>query len=289
MSAEDDPARTIRPRLESADADLSRVHVLESIILPAAASEDQQQAGLPIERLPTVLAHDLVLLEATAAGLGDCRLIVIDPVSAYLEGVDDYRNTELRGVLSPLKALAERLNIGVMLVSHLAKSGGAHAKHRVIGSIAYVGACRANLMCIRDRTDRTEPTGRHVLLCDIGGNLAPTAPTLAYVIEDRGAGPRVEWLDEPVEITAEEALAAEIEAGHHPGQACERIEAARWLEEMLASGPALVKAIRQAAHDCGIAGRTLDRAKDDLRVESYREGYGKDGRWYWRLPGACIE
>ena len=34
MSAEDDVARTIVPRLKAAGADLSRVHILESIILP---------------------------------------------------------------------------------------------------------------------------------------------------------------------------------------------------------------------------------------------------------------
>jgi len=43
-----------------------------------------------------------------------------------------------------LKRLAERLAAAVVLVSHLTKGGSANGKHRVLGSIAYVEACRAN-------------------------------------------------------------------------------------------------------------------------------------------------
>ena len=109
-------------------------------------------------------------------------------------------------MLSPLKRLAERLGIAVLLVSHTNKAGGPNGKYRVQGSIAYVGACRANFLFVKDRDD---PTGRRVLMLDNGCNLAPTVPTLAYRIEDRGDGPRVEWETEADPITTEEALAAE--------------------------------------------------------------------------------
>ena len=194
MSAEDDPSRTIIPRLKAAGADLSRVHILESVVLEGGR-----------EALPSLRA-DMAHVAAAADRLGDCRLIVIDPVSAYLGGVDDHRNAEVRGILSPLKAMAERLNAAVVLLSHLSKGGSANPQQRVIGSIAYVGACRANFLFVKDRED---PTGRRVLMLDNGGNLGRPAPTLAYNIDDRGEGPRVEWLDDPVPITAEEALAAD--------------------------------------------------------------------------------
>ncbi len=126
MSAEDDPARTIVPRLTAAGADLSRVHILESVV---RANGD--------EALPT-LRTDVNAIMSAATKLGDCRLVVIDPVSAYLKGVNDNRNAVLRGVLMPLKRLAERLGAAVVLVSHLTKGGSANGKHRVLGSIAYV-------------------------------------------------------------------------------------------------------------------------------------------------------
>ena len=97
-----------------------------------------------------------------------------------------------------------------MLVSHTNKAGGPNGKYRVQGSIAYVGACRANFLFLKDRQDQT---GRRVLMLDSGCTLAPTLPTLAYRIEDRGDGPTVEWEAEPVPITTEEALAAESEVG----------------------------------------------------------------------------
>ena len=62
--------------------------------------------------------------------LGDCRLILIDPISAYLGAIDDHRNADVRGLLSPLAEIAERLRIAVVLVSHLSKGGGSNGKHR---------------------------------------------------------------------------------------------------------------------------------------------------------------
>ncbi len=218
MSAEDDPARTIIPRLDAAGADLSRIHVLESVIVQDGA-----------ESLPS-LRDDAAHLEAAADRLGDCRLIVIDPISAYLGGGNDHHNAEVRRILSPLKAMAERLGLAVVLVSHVNKSGSAGAQQRVIGSVAYVGACRANFLFVKDRHD---PTGRRVLMLDNGGNLGPPAPTLAYSIEDRGDGPRVEWFDEPVPITAEEAIAADRAAHQAVPAAPERQQA----EGLVARGP----------------------------------------------------
>jgi hypothetical protein len=286
LSAEDDPSRTIVPRLKAAGSDLKRIHLLESVMIPRDSS-DPKRTLPPTERFPS-LCEDIGVIEAAADRLGDCRLIIFDPVTAYLDGVDDHRNAELRGVLTPLKKLAEHLNVAVVMVSHLSKSGGVNGKHRVIGSIAYVGVSRANFLFVRDRTDLTD---RRVLMLDNGGNLAPTAPTLAYVIEDRGDGPRVEWLDEPVAITVDEALAAESAAAApgNPAKAGERKEAADWLKEMLHQGPVLAKEILESAPKCGIAPRTLRRAKEDMGVESYREGFGKDSKCFWRMPNASAD
>ena len=271
MSAEDDPARTIIPRLDAAGADLSRIHVLESVIVQGGA-----------ESLPS-LRDDAAHLAAAADRLGDCRLIVIDPISAYIGGGNDHHNAEVRRILSPLKAMAERLGLAVVLVSHVNKSGSAGAQQRVIGSVAYVGACRANFLFVKDRHD---PTGRRVLMLDNGGNLGPPAPTLAYSIEDRGDGPRVEWFDEPVPITAEEAIAADRAAHQAVPAAPERREAQGWLREVLRDGPVSAREVDAAARAAGLSRMTLRRAKDRLRIESVKHGYGIQARWLWTLPGA---
>lgn len=272
MSAEDDPARTIIPRLKAAGADLSKIYILESVILADGT-----------EALPSLRA-DIDAIEEAIRRVPDCRLIIIDPVSAYLGGVDDHRNAELRGVLSPLKALAERLNVATTLVSHHAKSGGSNGKHRVIGSIAYVGACRANFMCLRDKDD---PTGRRVLLLDNGCNLAPTQPGLAYVIEDRGDGPRVEWIagtiDKDADTVLREIAEAQAESGD-PARSAIRRECEGWLRDTLAAGPKGVKEVFGLGSQAGYSQDQLKRAKVAIGARSGKDGFG-DG-WVWSLKPA---
>ena len=111
----DDPARTIAPRLIASGADLTKVHILESVVLANGT-----------EALPSLRA-DIDAITAAAVRLGDCRLIVIDPVSAYLRGVDDNRNAACAECSRRSTRLAERLGAAVVLVSHLTKTGSGTA------------------------------------------------------------------------------------------------------------------------------------------------------------------
>jgi len=52
----------------------------------------------------------------------------------------------------------------------------------------------------------------------------------------------------------------------------------------LAEGPVLVRQVQRQAQDAGIALRTLRRAKEALRVESKRKGYGRGSKIFWVLP-----
>jgi putative DNA primase/helicase len=182
-------------------------------------------------------------------------------------------------VLWPLKEMAERLNAAVVLVTHMSKGGAAHARHRVIGSIAWVGACRANFLFVRDAKD---PSGRSILMCDNGGNLAAEVPTLSYRIEDAGDGPVVAWADEPVAITADEAIQSQsciVDAQ----QTAEARECENWLREMLKDGPVPFKQIQKAAADSGLNLDGVKRAKSRIGATSSRGGFGPGGAWYWTL------
>jgi putative DNA primase/helicase len=281
MSAEDDHARIIVPRLKAAGADLTRVHILQSIVLPGNATRAGDQEVQPSERPPNILAGDIGLIQKAATALGDCRLVIIDPVTAYLAGIDDHRNTELRGVLWPLKTMAEQLNSAVILVTHMSKGGANQAKHRVIGSIAYVGACRANFLFIKDRDD---PSRRRVLMCDNGTNLAPVVPTLTYTVEDRGDGPVVAWGTEPVSTTADEALQAQ---SRDEDQQADRQNCDRWLRDTLASGPVLVKEVWRMGKEEGFSRDALKRAKSRIGATTLRDGF--QSKCYWRLGNAPID
>jgi hypothetical protein len=265
FSAEDDASRTTKPRLRAAGADMTRIHVFESVILDDGA-----------EALPS-LRHDIDRIREAVASKPGCRLVVIDPVSAFVAGTDDHKNAELRGLLSPLKKMAEETGAAVLLVHHLNKSGGTNGKHRVTGSIAYVGACRANFLFARDRDD---PTGGRVLMLDNGCNLAGDVPTLGYHIEDRGAGPAVEWGQEALDIRVEQALAAESD---DPDEQAERRDCDLWLRDMLAHGPVSHADIVKAGKFAGFGVTALNRSKRRIKAWTDREGFGKDSKCSWTL------
>lgn len=141
LSAEDDVEDTIRPRLDAAGADPSRVYALEAVF-------DVNGEGTRRRRMLN-LARDIECLDEVLSS-GGFRLVIVDPVSAYLGGVDTHRNADIRVVLAPLAELAARHKVAMVCVSHLTKGAGTSAIYRATGSIAFVAAARAAYVVTRD-------------------------------------------------------------------------------------------------------------------------------------------
>ena len=265
LSAEDDPADTVRPRLDAAGADVSRVHVLESI------SEVTKYGG-PAERSVS-LRQDLDVIEGTIAGLPDCKLVVIDPVSAFLESADSYKDAAVRGFLAPIAKLAARCKVAVVVVMHLTKSRSSNPLSNVNGSIGFVAASRAAFVVTKDKDNETRR-----LVLPLKNNLGPDTSGVAYkvVVAENGA-PTVEWEPDPVNVTARDALAVEVDDGRS-----ERGQAADWLREMLEADRMKVDDLKREAKAAGHSWRTVERAKAALGVKPVKDGY--QGAWYWELP-----
>jgi len=263
ISAEDDPGDTIRPRLDAAGADCRRVHILDAI-------DDTDDAGRTYRR-PWGMG-DIDVLDRLIASLPECRLIVIDPLSAYLAGVDTHRNTDVRAVLAPLSDLAARRGVTILCVSHLNKGSG-QAMYRTTGSLAFTAAARAVYAVGKDEGD----PGRRLML-PVKANLAPDATGCAYRIGTAADGvPRIEWEPEPVRDVDVDAMLAGPGAGR-PDK--ELREAERWLREALSEGPVAARELRDDAEAAGHSWATIRRAKDNLHVISERVGTV----WQWRLP-----
>jgi hypothetical protein len=122
LSAEDGMADTIRPRVERQGGDARRVHVLTAV----------KRKGADV---PFSLETDLPALESAVAQTG-AGLVTIDPVSAYLGQRDSFRDAEVRGVLAPLSALAERHRVAVVGVMHLTKD----QQRRLLAGAVHGGA-----------------------------------------------------------------------------------------------------------------------------------------------------
>jgi putative DNA primase/helicase len=257
ISLEDDLADTIRPRLDAAGADVSRVHALQATF---------------------ALDADLDRLELALSETPMARLLVIDPISACLGRVDSHKNADVRGALAPLALLAARRNVAVICVHHLNKSATGPALYRAAGSLAFAAAARAVWLVAKDRGDE-----RRRLLLPIKSNLSEALTGLAYRIESdeaRGVG-RLVWDDAPILQTADEALAMltddEREKRH------ERHEAKAWLLETLVTEPIASKDLQALAKEAGHAWGTVRRALRDVNARSYRRGGGRDAKWYWRI------
>ncbi len=108
-------------------------------------------------------------------------------------------------------------------------------------------------------------------MLDNGGNLAPRAPTLAYVIDDRGGGPRVEWSDQPVAITVAEALRPEAGPALGGEPASERLECDDWLRTFLADGLTSTTEVFKAGHVAGFSKDQVRRAKVRLGAVAARK------------------
>ena len=182
-------------------------------------------------------------------------------------------------MLTPLKRLAERLGAAVVLVSHLTKAGSANGKHRVLGSIAYVGACRANHLFVADPRD---PTGRRVLMLDNGGNVAAAGADPGL----RDRGPRRRPSGRVVRRTGgpQRGQALRPAAENSDQQAADSRECSEWLADLLVAGPKPSSEVFRAALDAGYTAYQVKDAKHRIGAIAEKKGFVDGARWTWQLP-----
>jgi hypothetical protein len=278
LTAEDDISDTIVPRLMAAGADLARVHIVKMM----------HEAGK--ERMFS-LVTDLPVLRQKIVEVGDVAMVIIDPVSAYLGigKVDSFRATDVRAMLGPLKVLAEELRVSILGVMHFNKKiDVTNVLLRISDSHAYGAAARHVYGVIND------PDNHRRLFVKGKNNLARyEQKTLAFSIDEREVGtdkrtgkpirrPYVVWHDEPVDITATEALRAVSEC-----KSPSAIDDAKgFLEDLLSNGPVSSTDVQEAAKENGVSRATLRRAKKELDVDIKRDGpiVNNVHTWRWHLP-----
>jgi putative DNA primase/helicase len=263
LSAEDDLEDTVRPRLDAAGADVSKVTALQGV--------EYGDAGNPTRQRCFNLEQDLPALELAIQAQPNCQLVIIDPITAYLGETDSHKNAEIRGLLKPLSDLAAQYGVAVVCVSHLNKASGTKAMHRVTGSLAFIAAARAGWLVAADPDD----AGRRLLL-PIKNNLAENIGGLAYRITDCALA----WELGAVTMSADDALSDE--PGEHRPMA---IDPVQWLADLLAEGPLPKRDIDESAAANMLSSAMVRRAKNRLGVVARKEGFESGSRWIWFLPG----
>ena len=273
LTAEDDVGDTVVPRLVAAGADLERIYFISMV---CDRGKDRMFS----------LVTDLQLLRQKITEVGDVVLIEIDPMSAYLGvgKVDSFRTTDVRAVLGPVVDLANECEAAIVGIMHFnKKTDVTNALLRISDSLAFGATARHVYGVINDAE------GKRKLIVRAKNNLASAEmdKALAFRFGLRQVGtdsetrkeiwaPHILWENQHIDVSASEAMQADNKSP------AARDEAKKFLNEILANGPATKAEIEEAAVANGIAERTLFRAKSELNIRAKKDGAG--GAWTWRLP-----
>jgi putative DNA primase/helicase len=253
LTAEDDAADTVVPRLLAAGADLSRV---EFIVMRRTMPRGLTSDGLI--KLPGDVDTLIERLEA-----GNVRLVVFDPVASFV-GRDHstYVNQDVRDVLDPVVAVAAHYGVAVVLVLHLNKSESKTWATKIGESHAFQAIARTVLALAPDPDDEDGEDGTDKILAPTKLNLMQRARGLALKLR---VVPATVYDDnrEPIDtstieivgtssVSADDLLADQSERGA-------RRDVLDFLLDALADGPVESGALKQAAKDAGVAWRTVQR------------------------------
>lgn len=253
---EDGLEDTIRPRLEAAKADCTRV---------ACINEDLYEVTLNSD----ILKQAIVDLNA--------KLLVIDPFQAYLGDSDLSSAVGMRRVLRKLSIWASKYGCAVVLVGHLNKKSGQKELYRGLGSVDIMAVARSVLQLENVYENTNYRTLRHVK-----ASLTTLADEIYFGKNEAG---EFEWTsDKGVFFNLTDTAADSLqEKESNYGAKSELVE--KILLQILSDGPKPAKSAVDFIKKKGVGDRTIKTVKSMMNVESVR----KDGIWYWQLPQAEFE
>lgn len=255
-SLEDSPSKTVRPRLERQGAELSR------IVLPDRLKDEYGNYR-------RMRASDVPTIEASLVMLEKPKLLVLDPVMAYMGGkADTNKDNEVRDILGPLAEMAQRHNMAIVVVAHLNKGDRDNIVYKVSGSVGFAGLPRSVLLIGQE-----EASGQRGI-AHIKSNLGPEMPTITFSLDNDG----FHWGKLCPELTKYKL----VEKDRKTKASDERDVAKEWLLGALRKGPRWSKELEEEARDICISWTTLGRAKRELGVAHEKVDHpdgGKATRW----------
>ena len=286
LSLEDDPARTIVPRLKACGADLSEIVIFDR----------RHPEADPLETLSTREGTEGELLRVLREGVKthDLRLVIIDTLTAFTPArTDGHEAVAVRQMMKPLARFASECGVGVLVICHTRKRGSHDSAHgvqaTVLGSVDYVASCRSALLVQRDPKGEAGTAG---MMTHAKCNFGPLGPSLSFSIGTDGwrwGEQRQESADE-----IEEALLARREHRRIKGREKQR-EARRagrqtrieerirtYLEENPGEGISTRELRENIEVKCDTIAGVLNQMLEDGRLLRRRKGRQKV---LWSLAG----
>lgn len=234
QNREDSAEDTIKPRLEKYGANCDNVCFIVDEDKPLSLSDN---------RLETAI------IETKA------RVLILDPIQAYLGASDMVRANDIRPLMTNLCKVAERTKCAIILIGHLNKNDGGKDLYRTLGSIDIVAAARSILMVKKVEEEK----GELRKIIHIKSNLAPKGKTIAFALENDTL---TKWKyvdgDDNVEMTMEQLAEQELKKIVGVNGISSR-DGYNYMEEK------------------GFSRRTVERAKSNLEIKSKKQGQ----YWIW--------
>ncbi len=246
QTAEDGWGDTIKPRLLNADADCSRIMLIEEKVAPLTFSDKR--------------------LEQAIMDTGS-RLLILDPLSAFIgNDVNLNHAIDVRKAFRPLYEMADRTKCAVLVVSHTNKMKGISSLYRTNGSVDVAGSVRSILAVGKRKGAKTER-----ILVQVKNNLEQIAPSLIYELTDH-----IEWKEQS-DIDADDLF---IDGENGSDRITKKEIAKTELLELLMEKDQPQAYIKDYFSKMGISFRTVQEAQKDLGIRPYRN----HNQSYWPLP-----
>lgn len=275
IQAEDGVADTVKPRVVVAGGDCKKILEARSVRLKAGAGFVERQLAL---------STDIQQIDRLFEQHPDIVCVMLDALTSFLGPIDSHKDAEVRAVLTPLAAWAEQRKVTVLAVHHLNKGGSARTLlERMAGSAAFTQVARVVHMVVKDPEDEE---GERRVLQPLVQNVGRPQEGIAFTVETAFAQDpkhpkgvktsRVVWGG-----TAEVDLHTAVNKPE--GRKAVALEGAiDWLKKELKVGARYSTDIADLAAKNGISTRTLERARSEIGVLSYRELRGD--KWMLQLP-----
>lgn len=272
LLAEDTLADVVKPRLMAANANLDNISAIVAV-------RENNDKGKPIDEVSFDLKRHIRVLQQEIDRQGNTRLIVIDPITAFMGATDCHKNSDVRGVLKGLSRIAEDNDVAIICINHHTKGQGSSADAKILGSVAFSAVARTVWHIAQDPKDEDRR-----LFLPGKNNLAKNPKGLAFRLVGTEDGDitsvKVEYEDEAVDLTADDVFCPDRDEN---GNTILRVdEAAKWLREILPPDTSKsASSIFEQGDERGFSIDLLRRAKNKLGVKIRKDGYG--GKSVWSL------
>lgn len=236
QNREDSAEDTIKPRLEKYGANCDNVCFILDEDKPLSLSDNRLETSI---------------IEAKA------RVLILDPIQAYLGESDMVRANDIRPLMTKLCKVAERTKCAIILIGHLNKNDNGKDLYRTLGSIDIVAAARS-ILIVR-KADEEKQELRKII--HVKSNLAPKGKSISFALENDTL---TKWKyvdgDDNVEMTMEQLAEQELKKIVGVNGISSR-DGYDYMEEK------------------GFSRRTVERAKCNLAIKSKKQGQ----HWMWIL------